>query len=161
MRKSLIIGVLALVGCAETGPQLVARLGSDPVVSGGTYDSGGGLSVAVDIREYQGRTMVCGVWAQSRQQSILTKYSAPKVIRSGAVYLGRDVLVRGLGFMPEVEPAEDYAGQEAGCTVTGRPWQATDASQTPVLQLPRQVVHVEDDESGTFVVVFKQTGPEA
>ena len=45
-----------LAGCtAATAPQTVARLGADPVLSGGSYDSGGGITVAIDLRERDGR----------------------------------------------------------------------------------------------------------
>lgn len=160
-RKGMIFGALALAGCTVAGPQMVARLGADPVISGGSYDSGGGLSVAVDLREEAGRVMVCGVWAQSHQQSILTKGKAVDVMGSGSVYLGDAALVRGLAFMREVAPAADYGGQEAGCVVTDRVWQAGDARARPVIRLPRQVVHVEGDGLGHFVVTFRQTGPGA
>ncbi|MGX0975055.1 hypothetical protein ACSSVY_000753 [Roseovarius sp. MBR-51] len=160
MRKSLILGAVALAGCTAVGPQMVARLGANPVVSGGSYDSGGGLSVAADLRQHQGRVLVCGVWAQSHQQSVLTKGKAVDVMGSGAVYLGNDALVRGLVFMREVPPALDYAGQEAGCVLTERVWQSAYANAAPVIRLPRQVVHVEGDV-GHFVVTFTQTGPGA
>ncbi len=140
---------------------MLARLGADPVVSGGSYDSGGGLSVAVDLREQQGRVMVCGVWAQSHQQSVLTMGKAVDVMGSGSVYLDDAALVRGLVFMREVPPAVDYAGLEAGCVVTERAWQAAYAERAPVIRLPRQVVHVEGDDFGHFVVTFTQTGPGA
>lgn len=160
-RKGMIFGALALAGCTVAGPQMVARLGADPVVSGGSYDSGGGLSVAVDLREEAGRVMVCGVWAQSHQQSVLTKGKAVTVIGSGSVYLEDAALVRGLMFMREVAPAVGYGGQEAGCVVTERVWQAGDEHRVPVIRLPRQVVHVEGDGLGHFVVTFRQTGPAA
>ena len=48
--ESVLTGLLA--GCtAATAPQTVARLGADPVLSGGSYDSGGGITVAIDLRE--------------------------------------------------------------------------------------------------------------
>ena len=72
----LAAGVFLTACGVASGPQTVSRLGSDPVLSGGSYDSGGGLTVAVDVQEYQGQTMVCGAWAQSDQQSILTKGKA-------------------------------------------------------------------------------------
>lgn len=152
----------SLGGCAvATAPQIVAQLGSDPVLSGGTYSTGGGLTVAADIREYEGRTLVCGIWAQSEQQSILSKGKARGVVASGSIAVGGQTVVRGLDFMPEVPPMSDYAGQEAGCTLTDRPWQPRDASAAPEIRIPRQVVHVEADEQGSFAVTFKQTGPGA
>lgn len=159
-RKGMMLAVLVLAGCTAVGPQMVARLGSDPVLSGGSYDSGGGLTVAADIREAQGRVLLCGVWAQSHQQSVLTKGKAVDVMGTGAVFLDGAALARGLVFMREVPPARDYAGQEAGCVMTERVWQAGYAEAAPVIRLPRQVVHVEGD-LGHFVVVFRQTGPGA
>lgn len=153
-----------LAGCAAwtgPGPKIVAQLGSDPALSGGTYSSGGGLTVATDLREYEGRTLVCGVWAQSDQQSILTKGKARGVVATGNVSVAGQTIVRGLSFMQEVPPMSDYAGQEAGCTLTDRPWQPGDASAAPEIRIPRQVVHVEADEQGAFSVTFKQTGPGA
>ncbi|HKL65809.1 MAG TPA: hypothetical protein VJ886_06845 [Roseovarius sp.] len=151
-------GLLAACTAAAPPPPTVARLGAGPVVSGGTYDSGGGITVAVDLRERDGRTMVCGVWAESAQQSILTKNKAKGVLDTGAVTAGGETLVRGLRFLAEVPPMADYGGQEGHCAMTSRPWQPGDAQ----IRIPRQVVHVEDDEQGgTFVVRFKQTGPGA
>ena len=46
-RKGMMLAALVVAGCTAAGPQVVARLGADPVVSGGSYDTGGGLSVAV------------------------------------------------------------------------------------------------------------------
>ncbi|MFU8777384.1 MAG: hypothetical protein ACNA7M_06910 [Roseovarius sp.] len=162
IRKGMMVAALLLAGCTAVGPRIVAPLGDDPVVSGGSYDTGGGLSVAADIREQQGRVLVCGVWAQSHQQSVLTKGKAVDVMGTGAVYLGDRALVRGLVFMRQVPPALNYAGQEAGCVLTDRVWQAAHADAVPVIRLPRQVVHVEDgDYGGGFVVTFRQTGPGA
>lgn len=153
---------LAVAGCvAATGPQVVAQLGSDPVLAGGSYSSGGGLTVAADLRERQGRTLVCGVWAQSDQQSILTKGKADGVIATGSIAVGGQTVVRGLSFMQEVPPMADYSGQEAGCTLTDRAWQASDAAARTEIRIPRQVVHVEADEQGSFAVTFRQTGPGA
>ncbi len=153
-------GVLAACSTA-TGAQTVAQLGADPVLSGGSYDSGGGITVAVGLREYQGRTAVCGVWAQSDQQSVLTLRKAKEVLDTGAVALGGETLVRGLRFMAEVPPMADYGGQEGRCAVIARPWQPGDAARRPVIRIPRQVVVYEDDEQGGFAVLFRQTGPGA
>ena len=162
-RKTLFLlgATIALAACTVARPTVVARLGVDPVVSGGTYSSGGGVSVAVDVRENNGKTMLCGVWAQSRAQSVLTNDVEPRLLGSGSVSFGDDVLVRGLLFMPEVAPAPEYAGQQAGCVVTERTWQAGDDTRRPQIHIPGQVVHVEGDDIGTFAVTFRQTGPGA
>lgn len=157
----LVTGAL-LAACSVAPEQkVVARLGPDPVLSGGSYSSGGGITVAVEVREHSGKTMVCGVWAQSVQQSILTYHKAKGVLDTGNVALGGETLVRGLRFMAEVPPMANYGGQEAGCAVFARPWQPADAARRVVIRLPRQVVHVEGDEYGNFTVTFKQSGPGA
>lgn len=161
MKHMLILSAGLLAACATITDTATARLGPDPVVSGGTYSSGGGISVAVDLREFQGKTMMCGVWAQSRQQSVLTKGVEPRLLGSGSVYLDDTVLVRGLLFMPEVAPAADYAGSEARCVVTERAWQVGDATRRPQIHIPQQVVYTEGGELGNFTVIFHQTGPAA
>ncbi|GAW33170.1 hypothetical protein RA2_00206 [Roseovarius sp. A-2] len=159
---TMIAALGGLAACMTTlAPQVVARLGPDPALGGGRYTSGGGITVATDIREQNGRTMVCGVWAQSRQQSTLTNGVEPKVLGSGNVSLGGETLVRGLLFMREVPPVADYGGSEAGCIVSDRVWQAGDDARQPVVRIPRQQVHVEGDEGGHLVVYFKPTGPAA
>lgn len=162
-RNLTLIAALSLAGCAALGPDVVARLGSDPVLSGGSFDSGGGLTVAVDLREFEGRTMVCGVWAQSpsSRQSALTKHKARGVVDSGAILVNGATIVRGLNFLPEVDPSDSYAGAPAGCRVTDRAWRNADVSQRPVIRIPRQVVHVENDEMGGFTILFRQDGPGA
>lgn len=161
MHRAMLLLILALAGCDTLAPQAVARLGADPVVSGGTYSSGGGISVAVDLREQNGRTMVCGVWAQSRQQSTLTKGVEPRLLGSGSVQLDGTALVRGLLFMREVPPMADFSGQDAGCVLTDRPWRAGDETARPVVRIPRQLVYHDADEGGTVIVRFVQTGPGA
>ncbi len=160
MKHAMILSGLLLAACTGLEPQAVARL-DNPVLSGGSYDSGGGITVAAEIRENAGRTMVCGVWAQSRQQSVLTAGVEPKVLGSGSVYLDGRALVRGLLFMQEVPPMADYAGQEAGCVLTDRRWIAGDGAKRPVVRIPRQTVYVDADEGGLVVVRFTQTGPGA
>jgi len=158
----LTAGALLAACSVAQGQQVVARLGADPVLSGGSYSTGGGITVAVDVREKDGKTMVCGVWAQSDQQSILTGHKAKGVLDTGAVSLGGETLVRGLRFMKEVPPMAGYGGQEGRCTVVPRPWQPGDAARRAEIRIPRQVVHVEIDEGGGgFAVTFKQSGPGA
>ncbi len=151
----------ALAGCVPLEPDTVARLGDTPALGGGTYGSGGGLTVAADLRNREGRTMVCGVWAQSRQQSILTKHVERKVLGTAAVTLGNETLARGLVFMSEVSPRADYTGAEAGCVITDRPWRAGDDTRQPEIRIPQQVVAEESDENGTMIIEFKPTGPGA
>lgn len=154
--------VTFLMSCSTLEPNAVSRLGDTPVLSGGTYTSGGGITVAADVRNDNGQTMVCGVWAQSVHQSVLTSHVERQVLGSGSVYLGKEPVVRGLVFMTEVEPMPDYSGQTAGCVRTDRQWQAGDDVKRARIRIPRQVVYFDGDEfTGGPIVYFYQSGPGA
>ncbi|WP_339106768.1 hypothetical protein [Roseovarius rhodophyticola] len=156
---------LVLMSAATAGWAATSKLSPSHVVSGGEYSSGGGISVAAEVRNHSGRTLVCGVWAQSRQQSVLTSLVERRVLGSGSVFLGRERVVHGLLFMNEVAPSQNYANLPAGCVLTNRAWQPTDAQKEVKIRIPRQVVNNNRGGSryggGGVVVTFKQTGPGA
>lgn len=156
-----VVTLALLAACTATAPTTGAPLGPDAAVSGGSYSSGGGITLAADLREDRGQTLVCGLWAQSRAQSVLTRHVEHKVLNSASVHVDGTALVRGLIFMNEVDPAADYTGQPARCIRTDRPWRAGDADIKPMIRIPRQVVRFEIDEQGGFQVTFAQTGPGA
>lgn len=150
-----VLGLALVLGaCASAGPVERHPLGPDPVISGGTYDSGGGVIVAVDVRESRGKTMVCGIWAEGEGQASLTKGPKTEVLGSGSVSLGREAVVRGLGFLREVPRADDYAGVLAGCVLTPRPWRAEDAARQPVVRFPRKDLYLDAEDVGGDMVEF-------
>lgn len=160
----ILMSSLLLASCSTIsfGPEIVAKLGDAPTVTGGTFTTGGGVTVAADIREKDGRVLLCGVWAQSDQQSILTKGRARDVVTRGWVYLGDVPLAREIAFMREVPPAADYAGSEASCRLTDQPWPGTGAMTQLRLRIPNHLVHRElDDVGGGQFVYFRSGGPGA
>ena len=133
-----------------------AQLSASPVLGGGSYSSGGGITVAVDVtRNADGLTQVCGAWAQSAQQSVLTKGKAKRVLGTGSVYLGDTALVRGLNFMNEVAPASSYAGVTANCVRTWQAWLAEDGNKPVTIRIPQQEVYRDADDEGVVIVSFK------
>lgn len=156
-----------LASCTTTaaGQKATGRLSDAPVVSGGKYTSGGGISVAVDVRNSNGSTLVCGVWAESRAQSALTVGKASRVVSKGSIFFGDERLVQNFLFMNKVDPSASYAGKEAGCLLLDRPWTAADEQRTPLIRFPRQQVYKDGGDSfvgGGFVVYFIDTQqPEA
>ncbi len=158
-----ILGAAITAACTVATASGVARLSSEPSLSGGRYTSGGGLTVAVDLREAAGRTQVCGVWAQSRQQSILTKHVERRVLGAGSVVVDGRRVVTGLNFLREVPPQPDYGGLEGACVTTDRPWNPDTAARASV-RIPRQIVHrggYDAFDAGEPTVYFLPTGPAA
>ncbi len=151
----------ALAACSTVQPAGKATLGANPVLDGGRFSSGGGLTVAADLRESAGRVAVCGVWAQSERQSVLTKFKAAQVIATGSVAVNGETLVRGLQFMPEVAPMADYAGAEAACVRTERAWSDAMRQARVDINIARQVVERDVSQSGVMEVVFIPDGPGA
>ena len=156
-----LISSMALAACSTPEADFVARLGATPTLDGGTYSTGGGLTVAADIREKDGNTLVCGAWAQSRQQSVLSQRGDRRVLPTGVVYLGKERVMQNFLFMREVSPSADYSGEEANCRLLDRPWQVSDAGSELSIRLPRQVIDADYDEFGGLTVYFYQTGPGA
>ncbi len=157
--------LLASPVSAARKAQFQALLTNGASVSGGTYSTGGGLTVAVSLLGHQGKTLVCGVWALSPQQSVLSKHGERRVLDSGSIFVDGKRLVHGFLFMNKVEPSADYTGQEAGCVLTKRPWVEGDEDTKAKIRIPQQVVQNEaggnPGEPGGFIVIFKQTGPGA
>ena len=152
IRSSLLfLSAVILNACTATVPAGVTRLAGDVSLSGGKYTSGGGLTLATEVREQAGQTLVCGAWAQSKQQSILTKGQAHKVLDGGTIYLGDEAVARGLSFLAEVPPSQDYAGQEANCVLTERLWQTGDEAKTVQARFPRLLVYIDADSGGVSV----------
>lgn len=157
----LTISAALLMSCAPPSTPATAKLGEDPVLSGGRYTSGGGLTVAASVREARGQTLVCGVWAQSEQQSVLTKNVERNVLSSGAVFLGGERLVQDLFFMREVDPQPSYAGLPANCELVARAWQPGDEAKQVTVAIARQVVADERDSDGTGPVFYFEPGEPA
>ena len=157
-----LISSMAVAACSTPEADFVARLGTTPTLDGGTYSTGGGLTVAADVREKDGNTLVCGAWAQSRQQSVLSQRGDRRVLPTGVVYLGDERVMQNFLFMREVSPSANYSGEEANCRLIDRPWQVADASRELSIRIPRQVIDADYDEyGGQPIVYFYQTGPGA
>lgn len=158
-----LAGLIGACGSIKLQPDSVARLGASPTLAGGTYTSGGGLTIAADLREMNGQSLLCGVWAQSENQSILTKLVEKDVLGSASVWLEDRRLLHNLVFMREVDPAPDYAGAEAHCVrLENRPWQPGDAARDLTIRIPKQIVYQDISEGlGAVTVHFKPTGPAA
>ena len=152
--------VAALTACTPATQTTSMALGPSPVLDGGTYSTGGGITVAAEVKNIGGMAGLCGVWAESKRQSVLSKGKATKVMHTGSAYLNGTILHRDLAFMTKVAPTGSYGGQQAACVQTQTPYQPGQSLQ---LRIPKQVVHREiDDADGVGItVIFRQTGPGA
>lgn len=139
--SSLALAVLGLSARADTrAPD--APLGPNAVVSGGEYTSGGGLSVAMEARQINGRLGLCGVWAQSDAMSIYTRNAGRQVLSKGSVALNGKVVTKNFNFLNRVRAAKNYAGAPAGCVMLEQLWRPQDAIATLEIRIPRQKVHL-------------------
>ncbi|WP_324753872.1 hypothetical protein [Roseovarius sp. Pro17] len=159
------IGLIGLAACSPNMPAGQATLGPTPTLGGGTFTSPGGISVAVDARNIGGRTGICGVWAESINQSVMTRNSAPKILDSGGVTMAGEAVAQGLKFLRQVKPATSYAGMQANCITTERAWRAGDEARPLKVHFPRQIVFNDLDggfgESGGILIWFRPGGPGA
>jgi len=160
-----MIFAAGLGACSINVPAGNAVLGGAPTLGGGTFTSPGGLTIAVDARNINGRTGICGVWAESVNQSVMTRNAAPKILDSGGVTLAGEAVAQGLGFLREVDPVQSYAGLQANCITTDRPWRAGDEARPLGIHIPRQIVVNDLDggfgESGGIIIWFRPGGPSA
>lgn len=156
--------ILALVlsglsGAASAG-ETPFRLGPNPVLGGGEYSTGGGITVAVELREMQGRTGLCGAWAQSERLTAYLRGAGREVLAKGSIALGREVLTYNFNFLHQIAPRDSYAGAPAGCVRLKRAWQPGDAAKPLDIRIPRRSLRFGNPgpKSGGFQVTFRDTG---
>lgn len=155
----MLISVLAVAACTSyVGSRSSAVLGTSPALGGGEFSSGGGVTIAADIREKDGRTLLCGAWVQSREQSVLTKGRARDVLTRGSVALDGTQIAREISFMREVAPTADFSGAAAHCRLIDRAWQSGDDARELSVHVARHVVYRESDGVGGGVIVLFRPG---
>ena len=108
-----------------------------PIMGGGEFTSGGGVTVAVEAKVINGRPHVCGVWAESRSLAVVTKRKARGIIGKGSLFVGTQALGIDMRSFPQVPAARSYAGAQASCLAVSSPEIAT---QSLRVRIPRQVV---------------------
>jgi hypothetical protein len=156
-RRATLLAALAaplLAACAAAPePAGTAAVSRDWSEAAGRWSSGGSLIVAATVQEDAGRVALCGAWTTTRQ-SVLSRRHNVEVMAAGSASLGRERLVTGLGFMPEVPRERSLAGATARCVRTALAWRPG-AAEDLRIQLPRMEFEY-DEESGPLAV-FRQT----
>jgi len=143
--------ILGLAGAAQAQNTLSGRV----TLSHGSYSSGGGLTIAAELRPKDGRTALCGTWAQSERQSSYTSGAARNIVQLASVYVEGQRIYQDLGFMPQTAPRLDYAGAPARCVLTDLPWRA---GRVPEVFLPRQQISHSTGGGSDRNITFRQTG---
>ena len=157
LRPLLLAATAAVTGCAAAfyEPAGFATVDEGYVVGGGTWNTGGGITVVADVEERNGNAAVCGAWATDRQSTLSYPYNRD-VMATGSVYLGGTRLVQDLGFMQQADHPAYLPAAEARCVDTGVAWRAEFAGMQPELAFPRLSFR-DDDENGSADVIFRQT----
>ena len=158
---SAIAFTLILTACAAPDGGTVTRLDAAPALTGGTYSTGGGLTLASTYRPVDGRTALCGAWAESKAQTPYTKGKARDILSGGAAYLDGEKILDDLGYFRKIQPTTDYRDIPATCRVTAQPWRPDYANRVPDIRLPRQVVYYDPSGISGPRISFQQTGPGA
>lgn len=160
-RVLAIPALLLVAACSTGGADNVTRLKTEPILTGGTYSTGGGITIASTFRNVGGQTALCGLWSESAVQTPYSKGVAPQVLSSGAVYLDDQRLLSDLDFFRKIPATTDYTAVQAPCAVSDLPWRPDYADRVPDIRLPRQVVYADRGRVKGPIVEFRQTGPGA
>lgn len=144
-----------LAVCLATALPAVAdppvKLGPAPTVGGGEYSTGGGITVAVELRASQSGTLLCGAWAESTQLPVYVRHKGRDVLKRGSVARDGKVIAQGLEFLREVPPAASYAEAPAACIRV----RGAASGRLAVLFPPLQVVNEPSGrEGGTITIRF-------
>jgi hypothetical protein len=146
---ALIIG---LAGMAQAQTLLSERV----TLVHGSFTSGGGLTIAAELRRTAaGGTALCGVWAESAGQSSYTVGEARQIVRLASVSVDGQRVTQDLGFLPQVPPQLDYAGQPARCRALDLPWRE---GRVPEIFMPRQQISSANGGGSDPTISFRQTG---
>lgn len=161
MRPFHLIAPLALAfaSTAATAGTTVG-LGPAPSLGGGEYSTGGGVTVAVEMRNWSGKTGLCGVWAESERLTAYVRHKGDDVLEKGSIALGGEVLTYNLDFLQQVAPSQSYAGAPAGCVRLSRDWRPSDANRPLEVRIPRQDLRFGGNgtRGGGLRVTFRDTG---
>lgn len=144
--------VFGLVGTA----QAETTLGPQVSLAHGTFSSGGGLTIATELRPTtDGRTALCGVWAESESQASYTTGIARDMVRLATVYVAGQRIAQNLAALPQIAPRLDYAGAPAGCILTDLAWQA---GLVPEVFVPRKQISRSNGGGSDPQIDFAQRG---
>ena len=159
MRLLMLLGLaLALGGMASAAPRAApeARLSERVSLANGSFDIGGGMTVASELRRTAaGGTALCGVWAESEVLAAATVGEARRSLAQASVYVNGRRIAQDLRFMPQIAPQLDYAGAGARCRAVDLPWRA---GLVPEVFLPRRVIRPGGRDTLGNRIGFRQTG---
>ena len=147
---SLVL-ILGLCGTAQAQNMLSERV----TLAHGSFSSGGGLTIAAELRRAGDRTALCGAWSESSSQSSYTTDEARRIVRLASVYVEGRRIAQDLGFMPRIPPRLDFAGAAARCRLTDLPWRA---DRIPEVFMPRQQISRANGGGSDPDITFRQTG---
>lgn len=147
IKRLTICAALSLGTSAASAAPDEVRIGADPAISGGTYSTGGGITVALEShRTTDGRIAICGVWAQSQRLTAYVRRSGNSVLAKGSVRVNGQTVHRDLTFLNRVVPAPSYLGSKATCIATQMAWRE---GARVSAHIPRHVVVQNRSGSGS------------
>ena len=138
MRKFLCALLATMMASGSFAAPQSVELGSDLQFGGGEYSVGGGITVAFEPRKsFDGKLVLCGIWAQSERLAAYVRQSGESVLAKGSFQVNGKTAHRDLRFLKRVEADKSYVGAEANCIKTSIPFAAALEIDA---RIPRQVI---------------------
>ena len=151
----LLLCLALPLGLAASMAQADTTLSERVTLTHGSYSSGGGITIATELRPKAGKTALCGTWAESASQSSYTVGTARNIVKLASVYVEGRRIYQDLGVLPKTAPKLDYAGAPARCVLTDLPWRA---GRVPEVFIPRQQISRGNGGGSDPHITFRQTG---
>ena len=127
-------------------------LGKNPILGGGIFTTGGGITIAMESRQIEGVPHLCGVWAKSEFLSAYVVGKVSFVLTQGVVQVGKEIVLRDFRVFSEVVVAPSYEGAQGKCVPIAYP------AEGMIVRFPKlPLVRDRGDEGGFVRVDFTQT----
>ncbi|MEM7189799.1 MAG: hypothetical protein AAF439_09320 [Pseudomonadota bacterium] len=137
MRIFSVMAVAILAACTQLNSESLPGIGvDDSFTTGGfRWTSGGRLTIATKVFESEGRTAICGAWAESPYGGNYEGELNPQAIAAARASIGGELLARGLNFYRKVAFDKSLTPRgTAKCLRTSVPWQKRFATATPKVE---------------------------
>ena len=108
-----------------------------------TSSTGGAITVAAMVANYQGQALICGFWAQTQNLSGTARKTRilKKAMETSSVRIKNRTLAHNLIFMNEVSEEDFAIGVQANCKRSKVKWNPSMTNKLLEIRVPRRTAH--------------------